>query len=108
MLPRIALMLTGLVTNLDANSGLIAAPGRLGDYYWLQWKYMDFQGHVNQLESLACVAELEWDLMLPGHGAPLARAEVCIDELSDRLAQLHGIMSRAHRLRPTHTALSTI
>ena len=32
---------------------LMAAPGRLGDYHWLQWSYMDFQGHVNQLESLA-------------------------------------------------------
>ena len=70
---------------------LMAAPGRLGDYYWLQWKYMDFQGHVNQLESLARVAELEWDLILPGHGAPFSRAEARIDELSDRLAQLHGM-----------------
>ena len=61
-------MLTGLVTNLDANSGLMAAPRRLADYYWLQWKYMDFQGHVNQLESLACAAELERDLILPGDG----------------------------------------
>ena len=52
---------------------------------------MDFQGHVNQLESLARVAELEWDLILPGHGAPFSRAEARIDELSDRLAQLHGM-----------------
>ena len=70
---------------------LMAAPGRLGDYHWLQWSYMDFQGHVNQLESLAHAAELEWDLMLPGHGAPFTRAEARIDELSARLAELHGM-----------------
>ena len=70
---------------------LMAAPGRLGDYHWLQWNYMDFQGHVNQLESLAHAAELEWDLMLPGHGAPFTREEARIDELSGKLAQLHGM-----------------
>ena len=87
---------TGYLFEIDgrrvlACGDLMAAPGRLGDYHWLQWSYMDFQGHVNQLESLAHAAELEWDLMLPGHGAPFTREEARIDELSERLAQLHGM-----------------
>ena len=87
---------TGYLFEIDgrcvlACGDLMAAPGRLGDYYWLQWSYMDFQGHVNQLESLAHAAGLEWDLMLPGHGAPFTREEARIGELSGRLAQLHGM-----------------
>ena len=87
---------TGYLFKVDgrrvlACGDLMTAPGRLGDYHWLQWSYMDFQGHVNQLESLACAAELEWDLMLPGHGAPFTREEARIDELSERLAELHSM-----------------
>lgn len=70
---------------------LMAAPGRLGEYYWLQWKYMDFQGHINQLESLARIAELEVDLILPGHGAPFAKAEARIDELIAKLAEIYEL-----------------
>ncbi|MEC7226113.1 MAG: MBL fold metallo-hydrolase, partial [Candidatus Latescibacterota bacterium] len=70
---------------------LMAAPGKLGDYYWLQWKYMDFQGHVNQLESLAQVAALDVDLILPGHGAPFAKADARLDELIDNLAEIYAM-----------------
>jgi len=70
---------------------LMAAPGKLGDYYWLQWKYMDFQGHVNQLESLAQVAALDVDLILPGHGAPFAKADARLDELIDTLAEIYAM-----------------
>ena len=66
----------GYVFEIDGQRCLACgdvAPGKLGDYYWLQWKYMDFQGHVNQLESLAQVAALDVDLILPGHGAPFAK-----------------------------------
>ena len=70
---------------------LMAAPGKLGDYYWLQWKYMDFQGHVNQLESLAQVAALDVDLILPGHGVPFAKADARLDELIDNLAEIYAM-----------------
>ena len=85
---------TGYLFEVDgrrvlACGDLMAAPGRIGDYHWLQWSYMDFQGHVNQLESLAHADELEWDLMLPGHGAPFNREDARIGELSERLAELH-------------------
>ena len=70
---------------------LMSAPGKLGEYYWLQWKYMDFQGHVNQLESLAWVAELQVDLILPGHGIPFAKAEARIDELIAKLGELYAL-----------------
>ena len=70
---------------------LMAAPGKLSDYYWLQWKYMDFQGHVNQLESLAQVAALDVDLILPGHGAPFAKADARLDELIDNLAKIYAM-----------------
>ena len=70
---------------------LLAAPGQLGEYYWLQWKYMDFQGHVNQLESLAHIAALEVDMILPGHGAPFAKAEARIDELIAKLAEVYAL-----------------
>ncbi|MEE2727597.1 MAG: MBL fold metallo-hydrolase [Candidatus Latescibacterota bacterium] len=70
---------------------LMAAPGKLGDYYWLQWKYMDFQGHVNQLESLAQVAALDVDLILPGHGVPFAKADARLDELIDNLAKIYAM-----------------
>lgn len=51
---------------------LLAAPNRLRDYYWCQWRYMDFQGHVNLMESLETVDALAPDLVLPGHGEPVA------------------------------------
>ena len=70
---------------------LMAAPGKLGDYYWLQWKYMDFQGHVNQLESLAQVAALDVDLILPGHGVPFAKANARLDEFIDNLAEIYAM-----------------
>ena len=87
---------TGYLFEIDgkrclACGDLMAAPGKLGEYYWLQWKYMDFQGHVNQLESLACVAALDVDLILPGHGAPFAKSAARIDELSAKLAELYAL-----------------
>jgi glyoxylase-like metal-dependent hydrolase (beta-lactamase superfamily II) len=51
---------------------LLSAPDQIRDYYPMQWRYMDFQGHVNWLESLKFVAGLQVDLILPGHGCPFA------------------------------------
>ncbi len=87
---------TGYLFEIDgqrvlACGDLMTAPGKLGEYYWLQWKYMDFQGHINQLESLARVAELEIDLILPGHGAPFAKADARIDELSAKLGEIYAL-----------------
>ncbi|MEE2658515.1 MAG: MBL fold metallo-hydrolase [Candidatus Latescibacterota bacterium] len=67
---------------------LLAAPSRLPEYHWLQWSYMNFQGHVNLLESLRTVAELDVDLVLPGHGAPFAWDRVAHEHLVGRLEQI--------------------
>ena len=67
---------------------LVCGPGRLRDYYWCQWRYMDFQGHVNLLESLEVVAGLGVDLILPGHGAPFEPDERRFQHLRDELAEI--------------------
>ena len=36
---------------------------------------MDFQGHINHLESLKTAAGLNADLVLPGHGDPFEPIE---------------------------------
>ena len=67
---------------------LLASAGSLRDYFWCQWKYMDFQGHVNLMESLATVAGLQIDQILPGHGAPFAVDERRLQCLSEQLQEL--------------------
>jgi glyoxylase-like metal-dependent hydrolase (beta-lactamase superfamily II) len=70
---------------------LLSAPGQMRDYFPLQWRYMDFQGHVNWLESLRTVAQLAPDLILPGHGQPFAftpQAIADLQEMGERLYEL--------------------
>ncbi len=45
---------------------LMSGNGKIRDYFWSQWNYMDFQGHINHLESLKTAVELNADLVLPG------------------------------------------
>jgi glyoxylase-like metal-dependent hydrolase (beta-lactamase superfamily II) len=70
---------------------LLSAPGQMRDYFPLQWRYMDFQGHVNWLESLRTVAQLAPDLILPGHGQPFAFTPQAI-------ADLQGMGERLYEL----------
>lgn len=76
---------------LLACGDLMAGPGKLRDYYWSQWRYMDFQGHVNLLESLATVERLAVDWILPGHGAPFAATTDAIAALRQPLAALYEL-----------------
>ena len=55
---------------------LLAAGDKIRDYYWTQWRYMNFQGHVHLLESLKKVEELEVDLILPGHRRPFPHKQI--------------------------------
>ena len=84
---------TGYLFEVDgrrvlACGDLLAAPGQLRDYYWCQWNYMDFQGHVNLMESLDAVATLEVDLILPGHGAPFEPRPQDFDQLRTDLREI--------------------
>ena len=67
---------------------LLCSPGQLRDYYWCQWKYMDFQGHVNQIESLDTVADLDADMILPGHGEPFVADAQAIAGLRADLVEI--------------------
>jgi glyoxylase-like metal-dependent hydrolase (beta-lactamase superfamily II) len=70
---------------------LLSGAGQIRDYYPLQWRYMDFQGHVNWLESLKVVAELGLDLILPGHGRPFAPTAAALSELQRRGERLYEL-----------------
>ena len=67
---------------------LLSAPGKLREYFWSQWRYMDFQGHVNHMESLVRVAGLGVDLILPGHGAPFAATPQALAGLQQAMEEL--------------------
>jgi len=67
---------------------LLADSGHLPAYYWAQWRYMDFQGHVNLLESLDRVIGLNVDLILPGHGEPFAPDRTALEGLRGRLREI--------------------
>ncbi|MEZ4864600.1 MAG: MBL fold metallo-hydrolase [Caldilineaceae bacterium] len=70
---------------------LMSGPGKVRDYFWSQWRYMDFQGHVNLLESLATVEGLGIDWILPGHGAPFAATPAAFAALREPLAALYEL-----------------
>jgi glyoxylase-like metal-dependent hydrolase (beta-lactamase superfamily II) len=70
---------------------LMSAPGKLRDYFWSQWRYMDFQAHVNLLESLATVEKLGVDWILPGHGAPFAATPQAFADLRQPLMALYEL-----------------
>ncbi len=59
---------------------LLSSSDKIRDYYWAQWRYMDFQGHTHLLESVKRVEELDVELILPGHGRPFRH-----DEMQGRL-----------------------
>ena len=52
---------------------------------------MDFQGHVNHLESLQTVSNLELDLILPGHGEPFAPTPEAFTDLQGPLETLYEL-----------------
>ena len=66
---------------------LLSASDKIRDYFWVQWRYMDFQGHVHLMESVKTVEDLEVDLILPGHGRPFSSGEMqgrlrsCLEEI---------------------------
>ena len=70
---------------------LMSAPGRLRDYFWSQWRYMDFTGHINHIESLQTVADLDVDLLLPGHGEPFEPTAQALAGLQRRLEELYEL-----------------
>ncbi len=70
---------------------IMSGPGKLREYFWSQWRYMDFQAHINLLESLETIANLGVDLILPGHGAPFAATPAALDELRQPLAELYEL-----------------
>ena len=76
---------------LLACGDLMAAPGKLYEYFSSQWRYMDFQGHVNLLESLAAVERLGVDWILPGHGAPFAATAQAFADLRGPLVELYEL-----------------
>jgi len=87
---------------------LLCAPGQMLDYYWCQWKYMDFQGHVNLIESLDAVAALGVDLILPGHGEPFEPGPQAIDGLRADLAEIWEMFNGTpyQRFQPQFRELS--
>lgn len=95
-------------TRYLACGDLMAAPGKLHEYYSSQWSYMSFQGHVNLLESLAVARGLGVDTVLPGHGRPFAADEAAFEGLSQRLAELYEMFhGRPYRpFRPDFRLLS--
>ena len=67
---------------------LLADSGHLPAYYWAQWRYMDFQGHVNLMESLRRVIDLDVELILPGHGTPFAPDRDALEVLFGQLQEI--------------------
>lgn len=68
---------------------LMSGPGKIHEYYSSQWRYMDFQGHVNQMESLKRVETLKVDLIFPGHGSPFEATRKSITDLREKLEELY-------------------
>jgi len=87
---------------------LLSAAGSIRDYYWTQWRYMDFQGHLNLLESLETVSNLDLDLILPGHGPPFKPDAPALQQLRDRLAEIWELFRNQpyEPFRPTFRRLS--
>ena len=70
---------------------LMSGSGKIRDYFWSQWNYMDFQGHINHLESLKTAAGLNADLILPGHGEPFEPTKAAFAELQAALEELYEL-----------------
>ncbi|MBV7335610.1 MBL fold metallo-hydrolase [Chloroflexi bacterium TSY] len=76
---------------LLACGDLMSASGRLRDYYPVQWRYMDFQGHANLLDSLQHVSTMDVDLILPGHGQPFVPTGEAIASLQAQMERLYEL-----------------
>ena len=87
---------------------LMSAPGKVRDYFWSQWRYMDFQGHVNHLESLRTVSDLKLDIILPGHGEPFTPTTQAFAELQSPMETLYEMFhgSVLEYFRPEFRQLS--
>ncbi|MCZ6676659.1 MAG: MBL fold metallo-hydrolase, partial [Candidatus Poribacteria bacterium] len=70
---------------------LMTRPGKIREYFWSQWQYMSFQGHVNHLESLQTISNLELDLILPGHGKPFSPTSAAFAELQGPMEELYEL-----------------
>lgn len=70
---------------------LMSSPDKIRDYYPVQWRYMEFQGHANLLESLKSVASLDVDLILPGHGEPFVPTKEGMNSLRQKLERLYEL-----------------
>jgi glyoxylase-like metal-dependent hydrolase (beta-lactamase superfamily II) len=67
---------------------LLSDPSKIINYYSAQWRYMEFQGHSNLLESLRLAASLNPDLVLPGHGTPFNPSRPLFSDLTRNLERL--------------------
>ncbi|MDA0747236.1 MAG: MBL fold metallo-hydrolase [bacterium] len=70
---------------------LMSAPGKMHEYYSSQWRYMDFQGHAQHLESLKRAEALGVDRVLPGHGVPFEATREAFGELRSALEELYAL-----------------
>ena len=70
---------------------LMSAPGKIHEYFWTQWKYMDFTGHTHHLESLKSAASLGAELILPGHGTPFEPTQEAFSDLQRPLEELYEL-----------------
>ncbi len=69
---------------------LLSTSSKIQDYFWVQWRYMDFQGHAHLMESIKVVEDLDVDLILPGHGRPFSSGEMK-GRLRSRLEELYEL-----------------
>ena len=87
---------TGYLFEVDgrrvlACGDLMSGAGKIREYYSSQWRYMDFQGHVNQMESLKRAEALQADLILPGHGRPFEATAGAFADLREALEELYAL-----------------
>jgi len=86
---------------------LLSGADTLREYFWNQWRYMDFQGHANLLASLETITRLELDLILPGHGRPF-EAQAIQGHLRSNLEELYELFFAQpyHYFRPQFRQLT--
>lgn len=76
----------------------MSAPGKIPNYYSVQWGYMGFRGHVNLIETLDMLRRQRLDLVLPGHGVPFEPTDEAILPLLEGL-QTHYRRYTGHNHR---------
>ena len=70
---------------------LISAPGKIHEYFWSQWAYMDFKGHINHMESLKAAQNHKVDLVLPGHGPPFVPTDEAFSSLLQAMEEIYEL-----------------